>query len=55
MHVIFFSSIIQDKRGFLVEFVSDMINEMTTTSDDPSLVTLKEELANILNSNPFGK
>ena len=32
-----------------------MIMELTPTTDDPNLATLKEEVVKMLASNPFGK
>ena len=56
MYIICFSLFItEDKTGFLVEFVNGMIRDVTPTTDDPNLATLKEELVNILDSYPFGK
>ena len=46
---------IQDETGFLVECLSDVIEEMTPATADLELATLKEELISILDSNPFGK
>ena len=43
------------QTGFLVEFVSGMIKEMTPTTDDPHLTTLKEEVVEMLDSDTFGK
>ena len=48
---------VQESVICLVEFVSAMVEEMTPATDDPNIATckLKEELTNVLYSNPFGK
>ena len=49
------SASIQGEANFLVQFVSSVIKDMTPATSDLKLARLKEELINILDSNPFGK
>ena len=46
---------VQNAASFLVAFVNDTIEEMTPATSDLTLATLKGELIDILDSNPFGK
>ena len=46
---------IQGEASFLVQFVSSLIKEMTPATSDLKLARLKEELIDVLESNPFGK